>query len=81
VRPGGSLVTIAEPPRVRPVDAEAIFFVVESDRRQLGELERRLRDGRLRPAVGAVFQLADAPSAFDPANRTHGKTVISLVGR
>jgi NADPH:quinone reductase-like Zn-dependent oxidoreductase len=80
VRSGGSLVTIAEPPRVRPEGAEAIFFIVESDRRQLGELERRLHDGRLRPAVGAVFPLADAPSAFDPAHRTHGKTVISVVG-
>ncbi len=78
VRSGGSLVTIAEPPRVRPEGAQAIFFIVEPDRPQLGELERRLHDGRLRPAVGAVFPLADAPSAFDPAHRKHGKTVIRV---
>ena len=49
---GGALVTIAEPPRVRPDDARAIFFVVEPDRTQLAALERRLREGRLRPTVG-----------------------------
>ena len=32
VRAGGALVTIAEPPRVRPEGARAIFFVVEPDR-------------------------------------------------
>ena len=79
VRAGGSLVTIAEPPRVRPEGAQAIFFVVEPNRPQLGELEHRLHDGRLRPTVGAVFPLADAASAFDPAHRKHGKTVIRVV--
>ena len=78
VRSGGTLVTIAEPPRVRPERAEAIFFIVEPDRQQLGELERRLRDGRLRPIVGAVFSLDEAPSAFDPAQRAHGKTIIRV---
>ena len=33
VRPGGTLVTIAEPPRVLPEGARAIFFIVEPDRR------------------------------------------------
>ena len=78
VRPGGSLVTIAEPPRVRPEGAQAIFFIVEPDRQELAELERRVRDGRLRPTVGAVFSLAEAPSAFDPAHRAHGKTIIRV---
>lgn len=79
VRSGGSLVSIAEPPRVRPEGAQAIFFIVEPDRPQLRELERRLQDGQLHPTVGAVFPLIDAPSAFDPAHRKHGKTVISVV--
>ena len=78
VRTGGTLITIAEPPRVLPEGARAIFFVVEPDRARLTALERRLRDGRLRPTVGAVFSLADAPSAFDPAQRAHGKTVIRV---
>ena len=78
VRAGGTLITIAEPPRVLPEGARAIFFVVEPDRVRLTALERRLRDGRLRPTVGAVFPLAEAPSAFDPSQRAHGKTVIRV---
>jgi NADPH:quinone reductase-like Zn-dependent oxidoreductase len=78
VRSGGTLITIAEPPRVRPEGARAIFFIVEPDRARLTALERRLRDGRLRPTVGAVFSLAEATSAFDPAQRAHGKTIIRV---
>jgi NADPH:quinone reductase-like Zn-dependent oxidoreductase len=78
VRPGGALVTIAEPPRVQPDNGRAIFFVVEPDRTTLAALERRLRDGRLRPTVAAVRPLAEAPSAFDPAHRTRGKTIIRI---
>ena len=75
---GGALVTIAEPPRVRPDNARAVFFVVEPDRARLVALERRLRDGQLRPIVGAVCPLAAAPAAFAPAHRTHGKTIIRV---
>jgi NADPH:quinone reductase-like Zn-dependent oxidoreductase len=78
VRPGGTLVTIAEPPRLQPDGGRALFFVVEPDRSQLSALERRLRDGQLRPTVGAVLPLADAPSAFDPARRPPGKTIIEV---
>ena len=81
VRAGGTLVTIAEPPGCDPRARRAIFFIVEPDRARLAALERRLRDGRLRPTVGAVFSLADAPSAFDPAHRAHGKTIIRVVER
>lgn len=79
VRPGGALVTIAEPPRVYPVDARAIFFIVEPDRARLAELEHRLHDGRLRPSIGAVFSLGDAASAFDPDRRAPGKTIIRVI--
>lgn len=78
VRPGGVLVTIAAPPRVRPEDGRAVFFVVEPDRATLIGLERRLRDGRLRPEVGSVYPLAQAAAAFDPANHGGGKTVIAV---
>jgi NADPH:quinone reductase-like Zn-dependent oxidoreductase len=80
VRPGGALITIAEPPHVQPEHARAIFFVVEPDRDGLIALERRLRDGRLRPIVGAVCSLAEAPSEFDPARRSRGKTIVAITG-
>lgn len=79
VRPGGTLVTIAEPPRIQPEGARAMFFIVEPDRVALTALEHKLRDGVLKPAVGAVFALAEAPKAFDPAHRAPGKTVIRVV--
>jgi NADPH:quinone reductase-like Zn-dependent oxidoreductase len=79
VRPGGTLVTIAEPPTVQPENARAVFFVVEADRSQLAELARRLRDGRLTSNVVAVRPLAEAPAAFGPdAPRVSGKTIIQV---
>jgi NADPH:quinone reductase-like Zn-dependent oxidoreductase len=66
VRAGGTLVTIATVPTVKPRDGRAVFFVVEPDRSQLAELAQRLRDGRLKPIVGAGRPLADAPCAPPP---------------
>ncbi len=56
--------TIAGPPEARPVDGLAIDFVVMSDRAQLGEIVRRVRDGRLRTNIGNVATLDDAVEAF-----------------
>ncbi|MET7332083.1 NADP-dependent oxidoreductase [Nonomuraea sp. NPDC005650] len=78
VRAGGTLVTIASPPTVQPRDGRAIFFVVEPDRARLADLARRLRDGRLRPIVGAVRTLSEAPSALAAAQRPPGKTIIRV---
>jgi hypothetical protein len=63
IRAGGTLVTIAGPPEARPVDGLAIDFVVMSDRAQLGEIVRRVRDGRLRTNIGNVATLDDAVAA------------------
>jgi NADPH:quinone reductase-like Zn-dependent oxidoreductase len=78
VRPGGTLVTIAAPPAVRPKDGRAIFFVVEPDRARLSDLAQRVRDGRLKPIVGAVRPLAEAASAFSRHHRVPGRTVIQV---
>ena len=80
VRPGGTLVTVAAPPKVRPLDGRAIFFIVEPDRGRLVELARRVQDGRLRPIIGAVHPLAEAPAAFAPTRRTPGKTIVEVAG-
>jgi NADPH:quinone reductase-like Zn-dependent oxidoreductase len=68
VRAGGTLVSIVMPPKVQPKDGRAIFFVVEPDRARLADLAKRLRDGRLKPLVGAVRPLAEAAAAFAPAS-------------
>jgi NADPH:quinone reductase-like Zn-dependent oxidoreductase len=78
VRAGGTLVTIAMPTKVQPREGRVVFFVVEPDRARLTDLAARLRDGRLKPVVGAVRPLAEAPAAFAPATRTLGKTIIRV---
>ncbi|MFG2884739.1 NADP-dependent oxidoreductase [Streptomyces sp. NPDC048297] len=78
VRAGGALVTIAMPPRIRPKDGRAVFFVVEPDRARLADLATRLRDGRLKPVIGAVRPLSEAPAALGPGRRSRGKTIIRV---
>lgn len=78
LRPGGTLVTIAAPPKVQPKDGRAIFFVVEADRARLADLAQRVRDGRLKPIIGSVRMLHEAPSAFAPDRRSAGKTIIQV---
>ncbi|MEV1317738.1 NADP-dependent oxidoreductase [Micromonospora arborensis] len=78
IRAGGTLVTIAGPPEARPADGLAVDFVVLPDRAQLGEVVRRVRDGRLRTIVGNVATLDDAVAAFNPTERTKGKTIIRV---
>ncbi|MCE3555670.1 zinc-binding dehydrogenase [Pseudonocardia sp. RS11V-5] len=78
LRPGGTLVTIAEPPAVHPDDGRAVFFVVEPDRARLADLAQRLRDGRLRPVVGDVRPLDETAAAFARHRRTPGKTIIRV---
>ena len=76
VRPGGTLVTIAEPPKTQPRDGRALYFLVEPDRARLTDLATRVRDGRLKPVIGAVLPLAQAATAFAPTTRTPGKTIL-----
>jgi NADPH:quinone reductase-like Zn-dependent oxidoreductase len=78
VRAGGTLVTIAGPPEARPADGLAVDFVVVSDRAQLSEVVRRVRDGRLRTNIGNVSTLDDAVAAFNPTERIKGKTIIRV---
>lgn len=78
VRPGGTLVTIASPPRIQPDDGRAVFFVVEADRARLADLAARVRTGRLESYVGAVYPLTEAASAFAPGARSTGKTIIRI---
>src|SRR6476619_1430847 len=78
IRAGGTLVSIVGPPEARPADGLAVDFVVESDRAQLTEIGRRVRDGRLRTNIGNVSTLDDAVAAFNPTKRIKGKTIIRV---
>ena len=77
VRAGGTYVSIVGS-EARPADGTAIDFVVEADRAQLNEIAERVRDGRLRTNIGTVASLDDAVAAFNPAQRTSGKTIIRV---
>jgi hypothetical protein len=50
----------------------------EPDRLRLADLAERVRSGRLRPIIGALRPLAEAPSAFTPDRRMPGKTIIRV---
>src|SRR5467141_4785943 len=78
IRAGGTLVTVVGPPEAGPADGLAVDFVVESDRAQLSEIVRRVRDGRLRTNIGYVSTLDDAVAAFNPTKRIKGKTIIHV---
>ncbi len=78
IRAGGTLVTIAGPTEARPADGLVVDFVVEADRAQLGEIVRRVRDGRLRTHIGNVATLDDAVAAFNRKKRIAGKTIIRV---
>jgi NADPH:quinone reductase-like Zn-dependent oxidoreductase len=76
IRSGGTLVSVVGPTEARPTDGLAVDFVVESDRAQLSEIDRRVRDGRLRTNIGNVSTLDDAAAALNPTERIKGKTII-----
>jgi NADPH:quinone reductase-like Zn-dependent oxidoreductase len=78
VRAGGTLVSIVGPSEAPPADGLAVDFVVEADRAQLGEIVRRVQDGRLRTNIGTVAPLDCAVAAFNPTERRPGKTIIRV---
>ncbi len=79
LRPGGSLVSVVEPPDVERADVRCVFFVVEPNREQLAELARRMATGALRPVVGSAGTLSDGPRlwAEKVAGAIPGKVVLT----
>jgi NADPH:quinone reductase-like Zn-dependent oxidoreductase len=78
IRAGGTLVSIVGPPEARPAEGLTVDFVVEADRAQLGEIVKRVRDGRLRTNIDSVSTLDDAVAAFNATERRKGKTIIRV---
>ena len=81
VRPGGRLVTLAEPPDQSMTERHAIqgiFFIVASDRDELQRIADLAEQGELRTAIARTLPLADAAIAYGPppAPRRPGKTVL-----
>ncbi len=81
VRPGGRLVTLAEPPDQSMAERHAIqgiFFIVASDRDELRRIADLAEQGELRTVIARTLPLADAAIAYGPppAPRRPGKTVL-----
>jgi NADPH:quinone reductase-like Zn-dependent oxidoreductase len=79
VRPGGVLVSVAEPVAATPEQGRGVFFVVEPDRSQLVEIAERVRTGRLRSVVGRTVTLDEAPAAFNATDRPTGRSMVQVV--
>ena len=77
-RLAGPPVTITGPTDSRPADGRTVDFVVVPDRAQLSKVVQRFRGGRLRTNIGNVAPLDDAVAAFNPTERTKGKTIIRV---
>lgn len=78
VRAGGTLVSIAGSPEVRPAEGRTVDFVVVSERAQLNEIARRVHEGRLWPNIGRTVNFEDAVAAFNSTEPTSGKMVIRV---
>jgi NADPH:quinone reductase-like Zn-dependent oxidoreductase len=81
VRPGGRLVTLAQPPDQSMTERrgiKGIFFIVASDPDELRRIADLAEQGQLRPVIARTFPLADASIAYGPppAPRPPGKTVM-----
>jgi NADPH:quinone reductase-like Zn-dependent oxidoreductase len=64
VRPGGALVSVAEPPPSDRDDIRTVHFVRDPNGPQLVELAELVDAGKIRPQVGGVYPLAEAREAF-----------------
>jgi NADPH:quinone reductase-like Zn-dependent oxidoreductase len=81
LRSGGILVAVAEEPggdHGGRDDVRGVYFVVKPDGGQLRELAALVSSQRLRPAVSAVFELADLPAAFQAQRPAPGKVIIRI---
>ena len=81
VRPGGRLVTLAQPPDPSMAERHGIqgtYFVVASDPNELRRIADLADQGELRPVIARTLPLADAARAYGPppAPRRPGKTVL-----
>jgi NADPH:quinone reductase-like Zn-dependent oxidoreductase len=81
VRPGGRLVTLAQPldqAMAAHHGIQGIFFFVASDPGELQRIAELAEQGELRPVIARTLPLADASMAYAPSSapRRPGKTVL-----
>jgi NADPH:quinone reductase-like Zn-dependent oxidoreductase len=80
LKPQGRMVTIvSEAENTSDERVRRAFFIVEPSQKQLIEVGCLLDDGTLRPVVGAVVPLPEAPGVFaGKVSKVRGKLVITI---
>jgi NADPH:quinone reductase-like Zn-dependent oxidoreductase len=86
LKPGGLLVSLPEPIPEGEAAAHGnggrrgLFFVVQPNRQQLGNIATLIDSGAVRPIVAATIPLAKARQAFErgAAGHTRGKLVLAV---
>ncbi|MFE0513836.1 zinc-binding dehydrogenase [Streptomyces sp. NPDC058964] len=83
LRPGGTLVSIVQPPNADEAaahGARGVFFVVEPDRDGLEAVTELIDADRLTPVVDRVVPLAQTRAAYEALKAEHprGKIVIRV---
>jgi NADPH:quinone reductase-like Zn-dependent oxidoreductase len=81
LKPGGVLVSVAEPPsqeRAAARGVRALFFIVRSNRAQLARLSELIDTGRVRPVIAGVLPLAQARQAYESQHH-NGRIVLQVI--
>jgi NADPH:quinone reductase-like Zn-dependent oxidoreductase len=84
VKPGGILVSVANPPSVEQAkahDVRPVWFIVEPNREQLIQIGDLIDAGWIRPIIETVLPLSQARQAYEQGARGHtrGKIVLRVV--
>ncbi|WP_242823990.1 NADP-dependent oxidoreductase [Sulfobacillus thermosulfidooxidans] len=82
LRPGGILVSIAQPPDQKQAEehhVKAVWFFLEPDGKKLQALGQLFAEGKMKPTVGNVFALRDIQAAHVLSQSGHSVGKIGIV--
>jgi len=82
--PNGILVSLTEPIKESEAaahDRRGLFFIVEPNREQLGEIAAMIDSGAIRPVIAETLPLARAREAYERgvAGHTRGKLALQVI--
>jgi NADPH:quinone reductase-like Zn-dependent oxidoreductase len=86
VKDGGKVISISPPPdQVRPdgfkgKDVEHLFFIMQPDGKQLGNISKLVEEGKCKPVLDSVYNFDEFEKAFARVDGGHakGKVVIRV---
>ncbi|QBD76404.1 NADP-dependent oxidoreductase [Ktedonosporobacter rubrisoli] len=83
LKKGGVLISVANPPSPEQAKAHgvrSVWFIVEPNRQQLGQIAELIDAGHVRPIIDTVLPLAQARQAFaqGASGHTRGKIVLRV---